>query len=181
LNPALVGHDLPGNTVVRVPRGSAQRYNMLADSIARATTTTAGSDTAITAEPLTMGYTVEPGDNLGGIAEEYGVTVAELKEWNGLEADNIRAGSILRIRMSAPQVEALEREIPEPAPVPKKKASPVRPPAAKTAPRIYVVKRGDTLSGIAKRYPGVSVKDIMRHNHVGENIRAGQKLRIPKP
>jgi LysM repeat protein len=83
--------------------------------------------------------------------------------------------------MSAPQVEALEREKPKPAPVTKKKAPPVRTPAAKTDSRIYVVKRGDTLSGIAKRYPGVSVKDIMRHNHVGENIRAGQKLEIPKP
>ncbi len=183
LNPVLVGRDLPANSVVRVPRGSAQRYTMLADSIARASTVTASMDTAITAEPLTVGYTVEPGDNLGGIAEEYGVTVAELKEWNALEGDVIRAGAILRIRMSAQQVEAIEREKPKPEPkvVPKKKAPPARRPAAKANSRIYVVKRGDTLSGIAKRYPGVSVRDIMRHNHVGENIRAGQKLEIPKP
>ncbi len=189
LNPVLVGRYLPANTVVRLPRGSAQRYTLLADSIAHASTLTAGADTANTAEPLTVGYTVEPGDNLGGIADEYGVTVAELKEWNALEDDNIRAGSVLRIRMSAPQVEALEREKPEPAPVPKKRLRPatagkapsVRSPATKAASRTYVVKRGDTLSGIAKRFPGVSVKDIMRHNHVGENIRAGQKLEIPKP
>jgi membrane-bound lytic murein transglycosylase D len=176
LNPVLVGRDLPWNAIVRVPHGNAERYTMLADSIAHASTVTTSMDTAITAEPLTVGYTVEPGDNLGGIAEEYGVTVAELKEWNALEGDVIRAGAILRIRVSAQQVEALEREKPKPEPkvVPKKKAPPVR-------SRIYVVKRGDTLSGIAKRYPGVSVRDIMRHNHVGEHIREGQKLEIPKP
>jgi membrane-bound lytic murein transglycosylase D len=183
LNPVLVGRDLPANAVVRVPRGIAPRYTVLADSIARASAVTSATDTAITAEPLTVGYTVEPGDNLGGIAEEYGVTVAELKEWNALDDDVIRAGAILRIHVSAQQVEAFEREKPKPEPsvVPKKKAPPVRLPGAKASSRVYVVKRGDTLSGIAKRYPGVSVRDIMRHNHVGENIRAGQKLEIPKP
>lgn len=175
LNPVLVGRGLPARTVVRIPRGGGQRFALLADSIARASRPTA-IDTAMTAEPLTVGYTVEPGDNLGGIAEEYGVTVAELKEWNDLESDVIRAGLILRIRMSAQQVEAIERE--KPAAVTKKEPKKKAPPARS---RIYVVKRGDTLSGIARRFPGVSVKDIMRHNKVGENIRAGQKLEIPKP
>ena len=176
LNPVLVGATLPAHTVVRVPIGGAPRYALLVDSIARASTTVASGDTAMASGPLTLGYTVEPGDNLSAIAEEYGVSVAELKEWNELEGDGIRAGTVLRIRVSAPEVEALEREKPEPAPkpVPKKKVPTVR-------SRIYVVKKGDTLSGIAKRYPGVRVKDIMRHNHVGENIRAGQKLEIPKP
>ncbi len=174
LNPELVGYNLPARTVVRVPRGRGQRFALLADSIVRTSIATA-VDTALATEPLTVGYTVEPGDNLGGIAEEYGVTVAELKEWNGLESDGIRAGTILRIRMSALQVEAIEREKPKPPPKAelRKKAPPVR-------SRTYVVKRGDTLSGIAKRYPGVSVKDIMKHNRIGENIRAGQKLEIPK-
>ena len=182
LNPVLVGRDLPANTVVRVPSGSAQRYTLLADSIVRTSDLVTSIDTVIAAEPLTVGYTVEPGDNLGAIAEEYGVTVAELREWNSLDGDDIRAGAILRIRMSGQQVEALERENPEPVAKPeKKKAPPVRLPAAKGGSRTYVVKRGDTLSGIAKRYPGVSAKDIMKHNRIGENIRAGQKLEIPKP
>jgi membrane-bound lytic murein transglycosylase D len=175
LNPVLVGRDLPARAVVRVPHGTAPLFATLADSIAKVSTVM-DVDTAISIEPLTVGYTVEPGDNLGGIAEEFGVTVAELKEWNGLEGDVIRAGTILRIRMSARQVEAIEREKPAPTPVPeprKKKAAPAR-------SRLYVVKRGDTLTGIAKRFPGVTAMDIMRHNQVGENIRPGQKLEIPK-
>lgn len=181
LNPVLVGSYLPAHSIVRLPPGRGQRYNLLADSIARASASTAAVDTTLSAEPLTIGYTVEPGDNLGGIAEEYGVTIAELKEWNDLESDVIRSGAILRIRISAQQVEAIEREKPKPEPtaVPKKKPS--RTSGTKASTRTYVVKRGDTLSAIAKRYPGVSAKDIMRHNHIGENIRPGQKLGIPKP
>lgn len=178
LNPMFVGRDLPANAVVRVPGGGAHRYAALADSIAHASTVPVVKDTGGTAEPLMVGYTVEPGDNLGGIAEEYGVTVAELKEWNALENDAIRAGAILRIRMSAPEVVALEREHDKAKPA-QTEAKPKKIPQER--PRVYVVKRGDTLSAIAKHYPGVSVHDIMRRNHVGENIRAGQKLEIPKP
>ena len=49
--------------------------------------------------------------------------------------------------------------------------------AAETA--IYVVKKGDTLYGIAAKYPGVSAKSIMDYNGIGSNIRPGMKLRIP--
>ena len=44
---------------------------------------------------------------------------------------------------------------------------------------IYVVKKGDTLYGIAAKYPGVSAKNIMDYNGIGSNIRPGMKLRIP--
>lgn len=50
---------------------------------------------------------------------------------------------------------------------------------ARAASRIHVIARGDTLSGIAKRYR-VSVKDIQRHNRLsGSSINVGQKLKIP--
>ncbi|MDD6053373.1 MAG: LysM peptidoglycan-binding domain-containing protein, partial [Bacteroidales bacterium] len=44
---------------------------------------------------------------------------------------------------------------------------------------IYVVKKGDTLYGIAAKYPGVSARNIMDYNGIGSNIRPGMKLRIP--
>lgn len=44
-------------------------------------------------------YKVKPGDNLGQIASKYrGVTISELKKWNNLRSDLIRAGQVLRIR-----------------------------------------------------------------------------------
>ena len=44
----------------------------------------------------------------------------------------------------------------------------------------YRVRRGDTLSGIARRF-GVSVRSLMRHNGVrsAHRIHAGQTLKIP--
>ena len=46
----------------------------------------------------------------------------------------------------------------------------------------YTVRKGENLWSIAKKYPGVSNKDIMRWNGISENqvkdIRPGQKLKI---
>jgi LysM repeat protein len=63
----------------------------------------------------------------------------------------------------------------KPAPIVAKKAAP-KPPAASR----YVVKKGDTLSGIASRH-GSSVKAIQSANRIsGTIIRPGQALSIPK-
>ncbi|WP_370457794.1 LysM peptidoglycan-binding domain-containing protein [Dysgonomonas sp. 216] len=44
----------------------------------------------------------------------------------------------------------------------------------------YVVKKGDTLSGIAKRYKGVKVNDIMKASNItSDKLSLGQKLTIP--
>ena len=42
-------------------------------------------------------YRIRQGDTLGGIARRYGVTVRQLREWNGLRNNNIRAGRRLKI------------------------------------------------------------------------------------
>ena len=46
--------------------------------------------------------------------------------------------------------------------------------------RTHVVRRGDTLSGLAKRY-GVSVSELRQANGMseGETLKAGEALRIP--
>jgi len=45
--------------------------------------------------------------------------------------------------------------------------------------RVYVIARGDTLSGIAARH-NVSVETLLRHNSLSStNIRVGQRIRIP--
>lgn len=44
----------------------------------------------------------------------------------------------------------------------------------------HVVKKGDTLYSIARKYPNVSVNDIMKHNQLSSNsIRLGMVLQIP--
>ena len=48
-------------------------------------------------------YAVRPGDALSLIAERFGITVAELRTWNGIEGDRILVGQELRL---APSPEA---------------------------------------------------------------------------
>ncbi len=49
--------------------------------------------------PVTTGsyYRIVPGDTLGKIASRYGVSVAQLKAWNGLHSDLIIAGRTLKV------------------------------------------------------------------------------------
>ncbi len=42
-------------------------------------------------------YKIKEGDNLGAIAKKFHCTVKQLKQWNGLKNDNIRAGKTLKI------------------------------------------------------------------------------------
>lgn len=43
-------------------------------------------------------YRIRPGDTLGHIARKYNVTVRQLKSWNNLKSDMIRAGQSIRIK-----------------------------------------------------------------------------------
>jgi membrane-bound lytic murein transglycosylase D len=42
-------------------------------------------------------YKIKNGDTLGAIAQKFHVSVKQIKAWNGLKSDNIRAGSTLKI------------------------------------------------------------------------------------
>jgi len=46
-------------------------------------------------------YTVVSGDTLSGIGGKYGVTAAQIREWNSIEGDLIEVGQVLSIRTSA--------------------------------------------------------------------------------
>lgn len=50
-------------------------------------------------------HTVRSGESLGVIARKYGVKVSDLKRWNGLRSDMIRAGQKLKVK-SAPRADA---------------------------------------------------------------------------
>lgn len=43
-------------------------------------------------------YRIRSGDTLSVIASRFGVTVAELKAWNGLRSSRIRAGRYLNVK-----------------------------------------------------------------------------------
>ena len=95
-------------------------------------------------------YHVRRGDTLGGIAQRHGVSVADLRSWNGLSGNRIRAEQQLELYTDRPPTEPLQ----------------------------YAVRRGDTLGQIANRH-GVSVSELQRWNSLsGTRIRPRQTLTI---
>ena len=117
-------------------------------------------------------YTVQKGDNLSNVAKKFGATIENLKEWNSLSSAAIALGSELivakdeiAIATNAVAVSAF-----------KVKNSPIT--KLKEADNYYV-KKGDSLFSIAKKYPGITVSDIIKWNGIkGENIKPGMKLKI---
>ncbi len=96
LNPWLVGRFLPeGTWAIRLPQyAQPEVFAESSGSDMSANRTTAASGSA--RSPLI--YKVRTGDSLTRIAQNYGVTVGDLVEWNGLENNSyLRIGQRLKI------------------------------------------------------------------------------------
>jgi hypothetical protein len=93
----------------------------------------AGAWTWWHAVPGAVQHTVVRGDTLGKIAQVHGVSVAELRGWNGIRGDLIEVGQVLEIRVGAP-IAAAPRKPTHPrrtAPPPTAAPAPLRMPKAK--------------------------------------------------
>jgi membrane-bound lytic murein transglycosylase D len=136
------------------------------------TATAAVSTAAPKREPVKgETYTVRRGDTLEEIALSAGVSVKELRSWNGLSSSLIKPGQTLRMTGHAVPV-AAKQAVHAPA-VASGKPSAVH---AKTV--VYVVKEGDTLWRIARNHQ-VEPDDLREWNDLSRNnIRAGQHLVI---
>lgn len=149
-----------------------------------------------------LAYAVRPGDALSLIAERFGISVAELRTWNGIEGDRILVGQELRLAPAEPEAPAATpaaapTTAAEAPPSPEAAASPApdepaprargeaERPSAPRPPRppgvTYEVRPGETLSAIALRL-GVDVATLLEHNeNLNPNrIRAGQRLFVPE-
>jgi len=95
-------------------------------------------------------YIVQPGDSLYKIANMYGMTVSELKTLNNLTSNLLSIGQQLKV---------LETDT--------------------TPANTYVVKAGDSLYSIAKRY-GINVNALKSANNKASNLLSiGEVLTIP--
>ncbi|MGB0402896.1 MAG: LysM peptidoglycan-binding domain-containing protein [Salibacteraceae bacterium] len=115
-------------------------------------------------------YRVRNGDYLGKIASRHGVSVRQIRDWNGLRSDNLKIGQRLTIYSNA-------------APAPKKKSS-VN--LAKNSTQgsgytYYQIQKGDTLWDIAKA-KGISTNELksLNKNLNERNLKPGDKIIIGK-
>lgn len=115
------------------------------------------------AEPSagTARHKVKKGDSIYSIAKRYGMTSKQLMAANGLKNGRLRNGQILSVNARAA-----------------KPASRVASASGKTR---YTVKRGETLSSIARKF-NVAATDIQRWNKLGskQTLLPGRKLLILK-
>jgi membrane-bound lytic murein transglycosylase D len=151
-NPKVKARRLRVGQLLIIPTGGG-----ISTSVARrmaAPTAPAGTSTS--------GYhRVRRGETLSGIADEYGITQRDLRRWNSLRTDgHIRAGQRLRV-------------------APPSRSSKISN-QSRLASRTHRVRRGETLTGLAKRY-GVSVDALREANGMEEQetLKAGAALKIP--
>lgn len=166
LNPALNGEIWRGDLLIpkgyplRVPEGVgpqiARAYDQLPDS--RKSPYQAGSR-----------HRVRSGETLSTIARRYGSSVAALQRANGLHRANfIRVGQVLYI---PPRGDYRARSRP---------AAATQAQAQVASSGQHVVRRGETLTSIARRY-GTSIEALQAANGLGrsQQIIAGRSLKIP--
>ena len=124
-------------------------YQKYVDAVVDAVIATANGKTI---EPMPLGdnyYIVKSGDSLWSISKKYSTTVDELKKLNNLTSNNLTVGQILEV------------------------------PNNQTSDNTYIVKSGDSLWSISKKY-NTTVDTLKSLNNLTtNNLSIGQVLKLP--
>ena len=174
----------------------AANSTIVANSSSTKTTTTADG-TIVQTTPNKYHY-VRSGETLSKIASKYHTTVTNLKSLNHLHTTSLRVGQKLLVKKSTTVYK------PTPPTVAKDSSNVVKDSTLTTTnnpqtnsaqttsetnqatsqkleDKIYIVRKGDTLSAIGKRY-GKSATELANYNHLKNinSIQVGQKIKIPQ-
>jgi LysM repeat protein len=113
-------------------------------------------------------HRVKRKETLFGIAQQYGVTVDDIKKYNKqLYSDELKKGDKIKIpQFKVPKVIIDEKDTTETISL-----------ASQTA--LHVVQPKETLFGIARKY-GISVNELKEMNpNLGQNLTIGTQLKVP--
>ncbi len=210
-NPSYTSSVIPagesGNMPLVLPEGKKSAWTLLEDSIYhhrdtfyfdlkspedKSKTASEAPAPRVPGDDYTpVNYTIKSGDNIGFLAEWFDTPASDIRYWNDIRGNMIRAGQTLVIyipkskleyyaavdKLSFQQKQAREGKV-----VSREKEE--TKPAEKLDPgeyELYTVKSGDNPWQIAKQFPGVSDQDILRWNGIGpRDLKPGQKLKIKK-
>lgn len=150
----------------------------------------------------TQNYVIRAGDSLFGIAKAFHTTPKELKAANSLKTSRIKVGQVLKVpgtQSAATEPDAMKpaaSSISEPSlPAARKAEEPDSDKALASRPQSaelktpkaarslsyqsYVIRRGDSLYGIAKTFH-ITPKELKAANNLkNSRIKVGQRLKIP--
>lgn len=156
LNPSITKNIFPKNTTIKLPTYSIIDFVCNEESIYKFVSAVDQKEILINETRLL--YTVKEGDYLGKIAQSNNIPVNFIREWNKMKDDNLSIGQqlVLFVKDSSRN----EKDIID---------NPV-----------YIVKEGDTLWDIAKKYKGISVNELIKHNNLNSNqLKPGEKIILP--
>ncbi|GAT62925.1 LysM peptidoglycan-binding domain-containing protein [Paludibacter jiangxiensis] len=125
-------------------------------------------------------YKVRKGDTLSGIADKFGVSVSQLKKWNGLSKNKVKPGTYLTVQMTEKEVPVKETKAETTSKASKKETVNEEEQATKTVTsrKSHKVRKGETLSRIADKF-GVSVSQLKKWNGISKNkVKPGTYLTV---
>ncbi|WLI78643.1 murein transglycosylase D [Kosakonia sp. H02] len=142
-----------GPQYVMVPKKHADqlRESLASGEIAAVQPTLMADNTPLSSRS----YKVRSGDTLSAIASRLGVSTKDLQQWNNLRGANLKVGQNLTVGAGS-SAQRLARN---------------------SDSITYRVRKGDSLSSIAKRH-GVNIKDVMRWNTDTANLQPGDQLTL---
>jgi membrane-bound lytic murein transglycosylase D len=181
LNPALLARKLPDlrkEIILKIPKANhtylVENLGWIQDSLRVQAKeflveNPPNSVTSLPTSTHTVTYRVKSGDVLGKIAQQYGVSVTDLKNWNAINGNIIKVGQVLHIHKDnssfGKNIAAVNAK---PTPV-----------SQSNGTKTYTVQPGDSLWLISNKLEGVTIEQLKKLNNLNNNqIKPGQKLII---